>query len=717
MRRTLVLIAALVFVGCLVPGQALGSDLAADIIIRSPLGETILKDAVIQSDGVDYVPLQEIASAFGAAAYWIQDAIVMRLLTENQSVELTVSNYVALVDGQPVELDMPPIKVDGRVHLSINALTWLLGVDADWSDDRSQLILREAVPKLVSMDVEKLDDGRQAVVLTLSKPVSSRLTEAILTEPDRYYVDIPGVRMGLAEEKRTLQVDDAILRSVRASQNIPDPPTVRVVLDLNRSFRYWARRDPTNLRRIIIEPAFKVYDAELIRNSDGGLIRITSDAGPIPYQINYYSDPDRIVVDLQNAFLASDAFEVANDDHYFVSCIRASQNQTDTVRVVIELRRSYPFTAYRPEGKPNELRVAFGKMLYEPEIRETDTAVDIVIRSSQDNQGEIWTDPPGSDKMRLAVDFSHSFFGFDPSQVSVENELIAGFRAGRFDGHVVRMVFDLKRFNGYTVIKNSGSETVIRLPKSQESSLVGRTIVIDPGHGSFPSIDPNGDPGASRTLDGQVIYEKDLNLKVALKLRDLLVAAGANVVMTRDSDMGLSIAQRYRIANEANADVFVSIHHNSSLIEWTETSGIEVYHKSGHSQSKKLAEVLGRAISGRTGQNLGYVGVHRAFLLGVLEGAKVCSVLIEVGFMNCLEELKLLVTDSFQKEVARGIYDGLVSFFSGAPLAQQEASASQSQASPASGMDFLTQLTSNLPDIDIEQLEEQARQRQDSESQ
>lgn len=94
-----------------------------------------------------------------------------------------------------------------------------------------------------------------------------------------------------------------------------------------------------------------------------------------------------------------------------------------------------------------------------------------------------------------------------------------------------------------------------------------------------------------------------------------------------------------------------------------------------------------------------------------------CSVLIEVGFMNCLEELKLLVTDSFQKEVARGIYDGLVSFFSGAPLAQQEASASQSQASPASGMDFLTQLTSNLPDIDIEQLEEQARQRQDSESQ
>lgn len=717
MRPTFVLIAALVLVLCLISGQASGTDPAVDIVIWSSLGETTLENAAVRRDGVDYVPLSDTAAAFGAAAYWIQDAMVMRLLTENQSVELTVGDYVARIDGQPVELDMPPIKVDGSLHLSVNALTWLLGVDAAWSDDRSQLILRESGPRLIGMGIEKLADGRQAVVLTLSKPITGRLTEAILTDPDRYYVDIPGVRIGLDEEDRSLQVDDTILRSVRASQNLPDPPTVRVVLDLNRSYRYWARKDPANLRRIIIEPAFKVYDAELVRTPDGGLIRITSDAGPIAYQINYYSDPDRIVVDLMNSFLVQDAFEVTNDDHYFVSCIRASQNQTDTVRIVIELRRSYPFTPYQPEGKPNELRVAFGKMLYEPEIRETDTAIDVVIRSSQNNQGEIWTDPPGSDRMRLAVDFPNSFFGFDPTQVSIENEMISGFRAGRFDGHVVRMVFDLKRFNGYSVIRNSGSETIIRLPKAQEATLIGRTIVIDPGHGSFASVDRNGDPGASRTLDGKVIYEKDLNLKVALKLRDLLVAAGANVVMTRDSDVGLSISQRYRTANDANADAFVSIHHNSSLVEWTETSGIEVYHKSGHSSSKKLAEALGQAISQRTGQNLGYVGVHRAFLLGVLEGSKICSVLVEVGFMNCLEELKLLVTDSFQNEVARGIYDGLVSFFSGTAPAKQEVPASQSQASPGSGMDFLTQLTSNLPEIDVEQLEEEARERQASGSQ
>jgi N-acetylmuramoyl-L-alanine amidase len=704
MRRLIVVLASVVCLLCSVAGQA-SVQASADVIARSGSAETVIKGAAVSRDGFEYVSLQDTAPAFGAAAYWIQDAIVMRLLTAHQSVELTVGEQIALVDGQPLHMDAPPIKVDSKLYVTVSALTELLGVDADWSGDRTQLRLSESLPRLVGMHIEALSDGRQAVVLTLSKPVTGKLTEALLTEPDRYYVDIPGVRIGLSENDRTLKVDDEVLRSVRASQNSPDPPTVRVVLDLNQSFRYWARRDPSNYRRIIIEPAFRIYGAELIRNADGGLIRITSDGGPLQYQINYYLEPDRIVVDLMNAFLVRGAFEVRNDDHYFVSCIRASQNQTNAVRIVIELRRSYPFTPYVTPGKPNELNIAFGRMLYPPEIRETATSVDIVIKSSQENRGSIWTDPPGSDKMRLAIDFEDSFFGFDPSTVSIENDLIAGFRAGRFDGHTVRMVFDLKRFNGYTIVKGADTETIVRLPRTRQSSLLGKTIVIDPGHGSFPSQDPNGDPGADRTLDGKVIYEKDLNLQVALKLRDMLTEAGANVVMTRDTDTGLSLAERYRVANREQADAFISIHHNSTKAEWTETSGIEIYHKTGDAASKKLAEALGQSIPKMTGQKLSYVGVHRAFLLGVLEGSRVPSVLTELGFMSCKEELKRLVTDAFQNEAAKGILNGLVSYFSGQSADEPQPSEDASQQGVMSGADLLAALTSNLPDIDVEQLE------------
>lgn len=186
--------------------------------------------------------------------------------------------------------------------------------------------------------------------------------------------------------------------------------------------------------------------------------------------------------------------------------------------------------------------------------------------------------------------------------------------------------------------------------------------MIDPGHGSFPAEHPHGDPGADRRLDGEVVWEKDLNLAVALKLRDMLLEVGANPILTRDSDVGLSLADRCRVADEEDADVFISIHHNSSRVRWSQISGVEIYHKSGDGLSKALAESLGLAMPQATGQRLAYVGVHRSFLLGVLETSRVPSVLVEVGFMNCLDELRRLVTEDFQIKAATGMIDGLVSY-------------------------------------------------------
>ena len=233
--------------------------------------------------------------------------------------------------------------------------------------------------------------------------------------------------------------------------------------------------------------------------------------------------------------------------------------------------------------------------------------------------------------------------------------------------------------------------------------------MIDPGHGSFPSQHPHGDPGADRSLDGEVIWEKDLNLAVALKLRDLLLELGANPVLTREEDIGLSLADRSRVADEAGGDVFISIHHNSSRVQWSQISGVEIYHKSGDGLSRALAQSLGLAMLQTTGQRLAYVGVHRSFLLGVLEMPRIPSVLVEVGFMNCLDELKRLVTDDFQIKAATGLINGLVSYFSGESPEQLDTAGTEllakSWAGAPSGMDFLTQLTSNLPEVDFLEVE------------
>ncbi len=87
----------------------------------------------------------------------------------------------------------------------------------------------------------------------------------------------------------------------------------------------------------------------------------------------------------------------------------------------------------------------------------------------------------------------------------------------------------------------------------------GKTIVIDAGHGGT-------DPGAVSRHDGVVFKEAELNLQLAIKLREELQRLGANVIMTRSTnDKALSLEERSNIANNSNAYLFISLHHDSNV--------------------------------------------------------------------------------------------------------------------------------------------------------
>lgn len=100
------------------------------------------------------------------------------------------------------------------------------------------------------------------------------------------------------------------------------------------------------------------------------------------------------------------------------------------------------------------------------------------------------------------------------------------------------------------------------------AEAVKKLIVIDAGHGG-KDCGAIGHEGTAREL-----YEKDLNLAIALKLRDYLKGAGMNIFMTRETDVYYTKYERPAMANEINADFFVSIHNNSS--ESSKIKGTEV---------------------------------------------------------------------------------------------------------------------------------------------
>jgi N-acetylmuramoyl-L-alanine amidase len=120
------------------------------------------------------------------------------------------------------------------------------------------------------------------------------------------------------------------------------------------------------------------------------------------------------------------------------------------------------------------------------------------------------------------------------------------------------------------------------------------------------------------------------------------------------------------------------LHHNATPAEWSDKRGVEVFHKPGDEVSQSLAKAISLELSKATDQNSNYVGVHPAMRLAVVENVKAPAVLVEVAYMSCLDDLKRIVTDEFQKCAAEGIYNGLVRFFLGL-----------SQAGLAPGLDAL----------------------------
>ncbi len=117
-------------------------------------------------------------------------------------------------------------------------------------------------------------------------------------------------------------------------------------------------------------------------------------------------------------------------------------------------------------------------------------------------------------------------------------------------------VIDEKGINSFTILGGTGSIGSCVVGELKNVPLACKTIVLDPGHGGFDSGAVNG------SYD-----EKTLNLQFSEKIKRHLESYGASVLMTRSGDVYLSLSERTTFANERNADLLISIHHNASYDE------------------------------------------------------------------------------------------------------------------------------------------------------
>jgi N-acetylmuramoyl-L-alanine amidase len=189
------------------------------------------------------------------------------------------------------------------------------------------------------------------------------------------------------------------------------------------------------------------------------------------------------------------------------------------------------------------------------------------------------------------------------------------------------------------------------------SGLADKVIVIDPGHGG-------SDPGA---IGQGGLQEKTVNLAVALQTKVLLQKAGAKVLMTRETDRDVygpdasdveELKSRTTIANLQKADVFISIHSNSSANR--EVSGTSTYFYRKTAYDGLLAQTIQQSLLQAGGLVDRRVNVANFY---VTKRAHMPAALIELAFLSNKNEEKLLGSPQFQQQMAQGIVQGLEKFF------------------------------------------------------
>lgn len=189
-----------------------------------------------------------------------------------------------------------------------------------------------------------------------------------------------------------------------------------------------------------------------------------------------------------------------------------------------------------------------------------------------------------------------------------------------------------------------------------------KQVVIDPGHGGF-------DPGA---IGVNKVLEKDINLAISLALRDILIANGYEVIMTRETDTAIhdkknaslrssktsDLKNRLKIIESHPKAIAVSIHQNEFKSE--KSHGAQMFYGRKNEASKVLAESIQKAFVTNLQPDNKRVVKRSTADVYIVHNAETPIVLVECGFISNWEEAKLLSEEEYQQKVAFTIYCGIV---------------------------------------------------------
>ncbi len=381
-----------------------------------------------------------------------------------------------------------------------------------------------------------------------------------------------------------------------------------------------------------------------------GMTRIVVDADkPVKIKTMTLANPTRVVADIQGAWLSGKVKRDTSVSGPFASRVRIAQFSKNVVRVVVETnvgKNNYRVFTLSGGPVPGRVVLDFGQV--GPSSSGATVALPDVKKPTQPA-----TKPTTQPATKPAETKPSTTPATKPAEtkpatkpqtkpVTKPQKTEAEKTAEETAGNVEQEKTETER----------GIDEI--------TGLSGKVIVIDPGHGGNDSgaIGPTG------------VMEKTVTLNIALRLQKLLEAEGATVYMTRSTDTEVSpkganasdieeLQARCDVANNHDADIFISI-HNDSFTNGAAKGTTGYYYSRGSAKSRDLADKVRSGVIDQIGtQSRGTQSCN----FYVVKHTDMPATLVEVAFISNPEEEKLLNSDDGAQKAAQGIADGIADYF------------------------------------------------------
>lgn len=283
-------------------------------------------------------------------------------------------------------------------------------------------------------------------------------------------------------------------------------------------------------------------------------------------------------------------------------------------------------------------------------VTADNTGAQVVVSTSGDINYKVGKLPANK---KIYVDFLDTVLR-EKKNISVGKGKLTTVRAAQnatTPRYISRVVFDLTEIIDFSEkLSDDRKQIIFYLGKAENIESIPavpkKVIVLDPGHGGK-------DPGAVISD----LYEKSLNLNIALKVQELLKNDERfTVIMTRSDDTFIELEDRAKVANDNKADLFVAIHNNSMPKGFKGV--MTLYNDTSIKSNKDTAEVFQKNVSKALGK--GSIGARQRTDLVVLKKIEVPGLLVEVACMTNIIERRALRTESFKEQAAESIYNSIV---------------------------------------------------------